>query len=73
MLDPGRAAQLCGERIGNEESVCANLLLTIFVKIFLIDSKSVIGQVILILYSQSLGLGIGYMDPCFHSVEICPV
>src|SRR5690349_21187795 len=59
VLDSGRAAQLCCERIWYLTSIETSRLFRIFVKIFLAASRSVIGLVILRLFSQSLGLGMG--------------
>lgn len=59
VLEPGRAAQLCGDRILWDVSDLARRSLMIFVKIFRADSSRVIGLVMLMLFSQSCGLGIG--------------
>src|SRR5438552_18409934 len=42
-------------------------------KIFLIVSRSVMGLVMLILFSQVVVFGMGYIDPLRHSVGIAPV
>src|SRR5438552_9576929 len=73
VLLPGSAAQLSSDRIGCDIRIEFSLLVKHLVKIFLIVSRSVMGLVMLILFSQAVVFGMGYIDPLHHSVEIAPV
>jgi hypothetical protein len=64
---------LSSDRIGCDVRIEFNLLVKHLVKIFLIVSRSVIGLVILILFSQAVVFGMGYIDPLRYSVGIVPV
>src|SRR3954463_9413962 len=72
VLLPGNAAQLSSDRIGWSAMVFASLSVIILVKIFLPASSNVMGLVMLRLFSQSLGFGIGYIMPRLHSLGVIP-
>ena len=72
VFPPGSPAQLFGERMLYLVKVFARQLLIIFVKSFLQVSRSVMGLVMLILFSHSFFLGIGYTKPLSHCVGTSP-
>ena len=72
MLQPGSAAQLFGDRTGCLDSTVLNLSFMHLVNIFLMDLSNIIGLVILMLFSQSLDFGIGYMVPLLHLIGVLP-
>src|SRR4051812_963770 len=70
VLTFGVAAQLFSESMLCLTRTFVTLCVIIFVNTFLTDSSSVIGLIFERSFSQSFVLGMGYMDPLFHSLGI---
>src|SRR3954470_1165825 len=70
---PGKPAKLPPLRILLLARILESLLVIIFTRPLQAVSSNVIGLVLVISQSHSIGLGIGYMCAIFHSLEMSPI